>query len=147
MADREDPLVGFRYGLKLGSKAAGFFTECSGIGSESEVIDHKTVDEKGNEIIGKIPGRLKWQDISLKRPITSAMDLWDWQKEVDEGKLSGARINGSVIMFNLIGDPVAEWTFDRGWIKKVGGPQIKSDSNAVVMEEIVIAHEGLRRTQ
>ncbi len=147
MADYEDPLVGFRYGLDLGGKAVGFFTECSGIGSESEVVEHKYIDTKGNEIIGKQPGRLKWQDVSLKRPVTTAMDLWKWVDEVEKGTLDGARINGSITMFSLTGDPVAQWSFDRGWVKKVGGPQIKSDSNAVVMEEIVIAHEGLRRTQ
>ncbi len=145
MADYEDPLVGFNYGLELGDKAAGFFTECSGIGSESEVIDHTYTDEKGNELIGKIPGRLKWEDISLKRPVTSEVDLWDWQKEVDEGAIDGARINGSIVMFDQTHTEVARWNFDRGWIKKIGGPQMKSDGNEVTMEEVVIAHEGLVR--
>ena len=144
MADYEDPLVGFHYGLELG-KASGYFTECSGIGSESEVIEHKYVDEKGNEIVGKQPGRLKWQDVTFKRGVTSAMDFWTWQKEVDEGKISNARINGSIVMYDQTFSEVARWNFDRGWLKKIGGPQIKSDSNQVVMEEVVLAHEGLRR--
>lgn len=145
MADREDPLVGFNYGLELGGKAAGFFTECSGIGSESEVIEQKVVDERGNEIVAKIPGRLKWEDISLKRPVSSEMDLWDWQKEIDDGSVDSARINGSIVMFDQTHAEVARWNFDRGWIKKIGGPQLNADGNEIVLEEVVIAHEGLRR--
>ncbi len=145
MADREDPLVGFNYGLDLMEKAAGFFTECSGLGSESEVVEQKVVDNNGNELVRKIPGRLKWQDVTLKRPITSEMDLWDWQTEVDEGTIDGARINGSIVMFDQTHTEVARWNFDRGWLKKIGGPQMKSDGNDIVMEEIVIAHERLWR--
>ena len=145
MAEYQDPLQSFRFRLDLGEKAVGFFTECSGLGSESEVVEHNYVDEKGNEHVGKTPGRLKWQEISLKRPITSAVDLWDWQKEVDEGQLSGARINGSVVMLSTMGDPIAQWDFDRGWLKKIEGPQMKSDSNDVTMEGVTIVHEGLWR--
>jgi hypothetical protein len=44
------------------------------------VIEHKVVTEKGQEVVLKIPGRLKWENITLKRGITSSMDIWDWRK-------------------------------------------------------------------
>ncbi|MBL8880079.1 MAG: phage tail protein, partial [Phycisphaerales bacterium] len=47
-----------------------------------EIIEHKIVDTKGREIVQKIPGRMKWQDISLKRGITKEMDIWKWRKQV-----------------------------------------------------------------
>jgi phage tail-like protein len=109
------------------------------------VIEQKIVDERGNEIVRKIPGRLSWKDITLKRPITSEMDLWTWQKEVDEGTIDGARINGSIIMFDQTHTEVARWNFERGWLKKIGGPQMKADGNEVSMEEVIIAHERLWR--
>ena len=64
----EDPLLGFNFRLELEGSIAGYFTECSGVGSEHEIVEHKVVDDNGHEIVRKIPGRLKWQDISLKRP-------------------------------------------------------------------------------
>jgi phage tail-like protein len=79
MTQRTDPLVGFHYAIEVEGKVSGYFTECSGIGSEHEVIEHKVVDTKGREQIMKIPGRLKWENITLKRGITDNMDIWSWR--------------------------------------------------------------------
>ena len=144
MAQR-DPLVGFHYAIEVQGVVTGYFTECSGIGSEHEIIEHKVVDQKGRELIQKIPGRLKWQDITLKRGITDNMDIWDWRDTVVEGKVEDARRNGSVIMFNQSLDEVARWNFQNAWPSKVSGPAMKSDSNEFGIEELVITHEGLYR--
>jgi phage tail-like protein len=144
MAGR-DPLVGFHYGIEVQGVVNGYFTECSGIGSENELIEHKVVDEKGRESIQKIPGRLKWQDITLKRGITSNMDIWDWRDQIVEGKVDDARKNGSIVMFDQAGDEVARWNFENAWPLKVSGPSMKSDSNEFGIEELVITHEGLYR--
>ncbi|MFL7809734.1 MAG: phage tail protein [Anaerolineae bacterium] len=144
MAGR-DPLVGFHYGIEVQGVVNGYFTECSGIGSENELIEHKVVDEKGRESIQKIPGRLKWQDITLKRGITSNMDIWDWRDQIVEGKVDDARKNGSIVMFDQAGDEVARWNFENAWPLKVSGPSMKADSNEFGIEELVITHEGLYR--
>ncbi|MCZ7666775.1 MAG: hypothetical protein M5U34_05895 [Chloroflexi bacterium] len=55
MAEREDPLVGFHFGIEVQGVISGFFTECSGIGSEQEVIEHKVISESGQEMVMKLP--------------------------------------------------------------------------------------------
>jgi phage tail-like protein len=144
MAQR-DPLVGFHYAIEVQGIVTGYFTECSGIGSEHEIIEHKIVDEKGRESIQKVPGRLKWQDVTLKRGITDNMDIWDWRDMVVEGKVEDARRNGSIVMFNQALDEVARWNFENAWPSKVSGPAVKADSNEFGVEELVITHEGLYR--
>ncbi len=144
MASR-DPLVGFHYAVEIQGVVTGYFTECSGIGSEHEIIEHKIVDEKGRELIQKIPGRLKWQDVTLKRGITNNMDIWDWREQVVQGKVDDARRNGSIVMFNQALAEVARWNFENAWPLKVSGPSVKSDSNEFGIEELVITHEGLYR--
>ena len=144
MANR-DPLVGFHYGIEIQGVVTGYFTECAGIGSEHECVEHKVVDQKGREIIQKVPGRLKWQDITLKRGITDNMDIWDWREQVVDGKVDDARRNGSIIMFNQALDEVARWNFQNAWPLKVSGPSMKSDSNEFGIEELVITHEGIYR--
>jgi phage tail-like protein len=144
MSER-DPLVGFHYAIEVQGVINGYFTECSGIGSEHEVIEHKIVDEKGRESIHKIPGRLKWENVSLKRGITSNMDIWDWRDQVVAGDVDGARRNGSIVMFNQKLSEVARWNFENAWPLKVSGPSMKADSNEFGIEEVVIAHEGLYR--
>jgi phage tail-like protein len=147
MADREDPLVGFHFGIEIQGVVSGFFTECSGLGSEQEVIEHKVVTETGKEVIMKLPGRLKWENITLKRGITSSMDIWAWRKQVEDGNVDAARHSGSVIMYDQHLKPMARWNFEQAWPVKVSGPQPKADSNEIGVEELTIAHEYIVRVQ
>ena len=115
--------------------------------SESEIVDHKVVDKQGKEFIQKIPGRLKWGDITLKRGITKSMDFWTWRKEVEDGKIQTARTNGSIIMYDREYNPAARWDVVRAWPSKLSGPTAKADSNEFGVEEVVIVFEAYKRVQ
>jgi phage tail-like protein len=140
-----DPLIGFNFRLEIEGKLAGYFTEASGIGSEHEIVEHKAVDDSGHEIVQKIPGRLKWENVTLKRGITDAMDIWDWRKLVEDGKMGDARTNCSIIMMDRNYEDVARWDFVNAWPSKVSGPSVKSDSNEFGVEEVTLVHEGMAR--
>lgn len=142
---REDPLVGFHFAVEVQGQVTGYFSEVSGLGSEQEVIEHKVVNEKGVEVVMKIPGRLKWENIVLKRGITSDMQIWDWRKKVEDGDVTGARSDGSVTMYDQALTAVARWEFKRAWPVKVTGPSVKSDSNEIGVEELTLAHEYISR--
>jgi phage tail-like protein len=146
MASRDsDPLISFHFAIEMQGKVSGFFTECGGLGSEHEVIEHKIVDTKGREVVQKLPGRMKWQDITLKRGITKEMDIWKWRKQVEDGDVEGARRNGSIVMFDQGLKEVARWNFERAWPTKCTGPSLQADSNAFGVEELTLTHEGLTR--
>ena len=142
-----DPLVGFAFAIEVSGKVSGFFTECSGLGSETEVVEHKIISESQVEMVRKIPGRLKWGDITLKRGVTANMDFWTWRKEVEDGKVASARANGSIVMFSQEGTEIARWNFTAGWPSKISGPNVKSDDNTVALEELTIVHEGIERVK
>ncbi len=146
MAD-EDPLIGFNFMLELEGQIAGYFTECSGIGSEHELVEHKVVDSSGHELVKKVPGRLKWGDVTLKRGITSDMKIWEWREKVVKGDVVGARTNCTITMLSRDYTPVAKWNFENSWPSKVSGPSLKSDSNEVGVEEVTLVHEGMYRDQ
>jgi phage tail-like protein len=142
---REDPLVGFHFAVEIQGAISGYFTECSGLGSENEVVEHKVVNEKGVEVVMKIPGRLKWENIVLKRGITSNMDIWTWRKKVEDGDIQSARQNGSIVMYDQMLTEVARWNFENAWPLKVTGPSPKADGNEIGVEELTIAHEFIER--
>jgi len=141
----EDPLLGFNFQLELEGAIAGYFSECSGIGSEHEIIEQKVVDKQGHEIVRKIPGRLKFTDITLKRGITSDLKIWEWRDQVVKGTLKDARKNCSITMLSRDYQPVAVWHFTNAWPSKVTGPSLKADSNEIGVEEVTIVHEGMYR--
>ncbi len=143
--DREDPLVGFHFSIDVQGKVSGYFTECSGLGSENDMVEHKVVTEKGHEVVIKVPGRLKWENIVLKRGITSSMDIWKWRKQVEEGDVEAARRDGSIVMYDQHLEEVARWNFERAWPLKVTGPSPKADSNEIGIEELTLVHEYISR--
>ena len=119
-ATREsDPLVGWQFVLEINKLPVGYFSECSGIGSETEIIEHKTLDKNGVEVVQKIPGRLKWSDVTLKRGITNSLAVYQWRTLVELGKMKEARLNCTIKMKDRDYSDAAEWTFDNAWPQKV----------------------------
>lgn len=146
-ASREDPLLGFNFAIDVGGTIKGYFTEVSGLGSENEIVEQKVVSDSGVEVVLKIPGRLKWGDITLKRGLTSSMDLWTWRKQVEDGKVKEARKNGSIIMYDRELKEAARWNFINAWPSKISGPSPKSDGNEIGLEEMTIVHEFIERVK
>ncbi len=142
---RTDPLAGYHFWVEIRGKLVGAFRECAGLGSENEVVEYKAADEKGKEIIYKIPGRLKWDNITLKRGVTDSMDLWKWRKEVEDGSVDKARTNGTIFLYSQDNTMVGQWDFKDGWPTKVSGPSLNAQNNEVAVEELVIAHEEIKR--
>ena len=146
MAEREDPLVAFKFGLEIEGKLSGYFTQVSGIGSETEVIQQKVVNsETGETIIQQIPGRLSWTPVTLKRGVTSSMDIWEWRQDVVDGKIEDARTNCSITAYNQANEEIARWNLENAWPSKVIGPEMDSGSTTYMMEEVTIVHEGVLR--
>ncbi len=146
MANREDPLVAFKFGLEIEGKLSGYFTSVSGIGSESEVIEHKIVNpDTGETIIQKLPGRLTWTEVTLKRGVTSSIDIWAWRQEVVDGNIEDARTNCSIIAYNQANEEIARWNFENAWPSKVTGPEMDAGGQDYMVEEVTIVHEGMTR--
>jgi phage tail-like protein len=141
---RTDPLVSYHFHVEIDGITQAQFRECGGLGSESQVVEYKEA-AKGVTVIRKQPGAIKWQDITLKRGVTDIMELWNWRKQVEQGKVDESRKNGSIVLYNQANKEIARWNFKEGWPSKLSGPTVKADANDVAIEELTITHEGLER--
>lgn len=142
----QDPLISAWFGVEFQGQVVGAFRECTGLGSENEVVEYKASSDKGKFVIKKVPGNLKWNNITLKRGITDAMDLWKWRGLVEQGQVDEARKNGTITMFNHQGEAIARWEFTNAWPSKLTGPSANAANNEVAIEELEITHEGYKRT-
>ncbi len=142
---QQDPLVSAWFSLEFQGAVTGAFRECSGLGSENEVVEYKASGPKGDFVIKKVPGRLKWNNITLKRGMTDSMDMWKWRKMVEQGKVSQARKNGSITMYSTDGKAIAKWNFVNAWPSRITGPEANAGANEVAIEELEITHEGYER--
>lgn len=151
MATRQDPLLGFQFSLEIkGGPAPGvgaFFRELSGLGSEYEVAEHRTIDERGLLVVQKVPGRISYAPITLKRGITADLSLWKWHRKVAEDAEKRARADVTIIMYDRKYNPVIRWNLTRAWPSKISGPQFQADSTDIGMEELTLVYESITQIE
>lgn len=126
----------------------GAFQECSGLDHEMDVAEYAE-GGRNNGVIQRA-GRAKVARVVLKRGMLHPSDgavkteLWDWFQDVVDGVRPLRRYDGTILILDAEGEPVAAWTFLRGLPAKLVGPQLNARTGEVAIEELQIAHEGLR---
>jgi phage tail-like protein len=118
----------------------GGFSECSGLEMALQVEEYREGGSNGT--ILKFPTRISWANIRLRRGVVASDDLWRWHFSFVEGK--GKRRDGTIILQNDAHQPVRVWNFVRGLPVKWTGPAMHAAQNQVAIEELEIAHEGVR---
>jgi phage tail-like protein len=122
------------------------FTALDGIGTTSEVISHKVIDDQGREVELKVPGRLYWGEIILTRSLTSNLVLWEWRQQVIEGAIEAARQNCSLLLFDGQGSAVAQWELTNVWPAGLAWKNVSTPAGeTLMMEELVLALESFER--
>lgn len=126
----------------------GAFQECSGLEVEMEVQEH--LEGGRNDGVIKRAGRAKYSPLILKRGMfygsSGAVnrDLWRWLQGVVAGERPIARYDGIIQVMSRDSEVAATWVFDRGLPQKIRGPELNAKTGEVAIEELHIAHEGLR---
>jgi phage tail-like protein len=133
-----------------GEGGEGGFQECTGLGLDVDVKDH--VEGGRNDGVARHLGHAKLQPIVLKRGMFVATDggyaslwLWRWLQDVIAGMVPVPRYDGTIAVRDAAdARVVARWTFARGLPLKVAGPTLNAKTGDIAIEELQIAHEGLR---
>jgi phage tail-like protein len=119
----------------------GGFKSVSGMDSETEIVEFK----QGNDtIVRKKPGRTTYANITLERGYTATDDLWEWRKNIEDGKID--RRSGSVVVLDQDGTTeVARYNFYEAWPCKWFVPDMSADSSAMAIEKVELAVERVER--
>ncbi len=118
----------------------------AGIGSENEIIEHKVIDEFGNETIEKIPGVLRVLDLTAERGLTSDLALASWRAEVEDGNIEQARANVVVTLLDEVASPVAAWSGVACWPTRL--ENVLPDPDLLTpVERLVVACDSWTRQE
>ena len=142
-----DALASYHFAVEIDNTEIAQFSELSGITSEIDVIDLKENGFDGKPVQKKLPGMRKPPTITLKRAKSASMDLWNWHYAMYQGKVSDARRNGSVILYDFEYGEVARYNFINGWVSKISMGAAKAGANEVLTEECTIVCEELTRVK
>ena len=141
-----DPLVSFNFSVNFEGHLSGYFTSVSGISAKVDVTEHKIVGQGDREAVRKVPGRTNVGEVTLVRGLTANMDAYQWRQMVEQGKVGDARTNGSVIMYDQAGTPIAQWDFEAVWPSKIDYDGFYSSSSGIINETITLVYESMIRT-
>lgn len=143
MADRNDPYKNFRFLVEIDGIVQAGFSEAAIPDSSQDPIEYR----EGNEVptARKLPGLVKYGNLSLKWGITDSLELYEWRKLVEQGKMSDARRNIAVILMDEEGNPKSRWEFVEAWPSKYDAPDLNATGNEIAVENLEIVHEGMTR--
>ncbi len=135
-----------RFLFEVDGLEIGQFNEVSGLSVEVEV---ESVQEGGeNQFVHKLPGRMSWPNITLKRGVIQADNLFTWLKEASgEGYASKGKLerrSAAITLLALDGSRVRAWNLADAFAVKWRGPSFAAIPNGAATEELEIAHHGFQ---
>jgi phage tail-like protein len=143
----DPPFTGqFKFSMDVVGEV-GTFTECSGLSVDIEVEELKEGGQ--NQFVRKLPGRMKWPNIILKRGITNTDNLFEWFEKCSGDGFSGegnalTRGAGDITVVDAAGKTVRSWKFEGAFPVKWSGPTLTAGSRDAATEQLEIAHHGFR---
>ena len=139
MAAVPEPYGAFRFVVEIaGIETMTGFTEVSGLGNETSVIEYRSGREQRTR---KLAGRHSHSNIVLKRGLTADSSLWAWRKQVLDGVTD--RRAGSIIVLDAENTEVVRYNFFEAWPVRWEGPALNAGGNEIAVETLEIAHEGI----
>jgi phage tail-like protein len=138
---RVDPYRNFNFLVEIDGITQAGFSDASGFGADNTPIEYREGGE--NRTVRKLPGMTKYNNIVLKWGLTDSRELYDWFRDVVNGKIN--RKNGSIIVLNMQGQEVVRWNFYNAWPSKWDGPDFSAKGTDVAIETLELAHEGIER--
>lgn len=140
-----DPSPSFRFHVEIQGIEVARFSECSGLDFETETFDYK---EGGlNSHVHRFPGRWKFNNLTLKKGIASdGKILWEWVEDMVKNANTGEFTTHAVtvILYDLKGEQALRtWTFQDAYPMKWSAGSLTAEQNAIAIETLVLAHQGM----
>jgi phage tail-like protein len=137
---RKDPFNGYNFTVTWNGLTVAGFKSCSGL--ETTTATSKYREGSDRDLVQReIPGLTSFSNISLQRGITNEMDLWLWRKDVMDGNIT--RVNLTITLQDNNRQNQRSWTVKSCWPVKWSGPSFDATSDAIAIENLELAHEGI----
>jgi len=127
----------------------GAFQEVSGLEVELDIGEY--LEGGRNDGVIRRVGRAKYPPLVLKRGMFFSpagqlnKETWTWLQSIASGLRPIPRVDGLVEVCGRNNEEViASWQFERGVPARLRGPELNARTGEIAIEELHIAHEGLR---
>lgn len=147
---RFDPYRNFKFKIKIDGQYVAGLSKCSALKKNTEMTEWwGDVDYATSR---KLPGKTKYEAITLEAGVTHDTTFEDWAHKVDSLQgaaamsLKGFRKDITIDVFNLQGKKVLSYIVHRCWVSEYQAlPELDVSGNAVMIQHIKLENEGWER--
>ena len=142
---RSDPSPSFLFHVEIDGLNVARFSECGGLDFEQDTFDYQ---EGGvNSHVHRLPGRFKFANVTLKKGVAlDGQSMWDWIQSVVKAANNGQVPTRTVTitLYDVSGtNPLRTWSFLKAYPIKWSVVALSADQNAIAIETLTLAHQGL----
>ena len=147
---RADPYKNFKFRVLVDGRPVAGLSKMSALKKTTEAIEWREAGDPS--IVRKLPGRTKFEPITMEMGLTHDSTFEDWANLVNnlEGpaamSLAKYRKDIAIEVLNLQATPVLRFKVRRAWVSEYQAtPEMDANANAVAITMIKIEHEGFAR--
>ncbi len=136
---RENPYPNFNFVVDgIGEEIA--FAEVEIPAAEIETIEYREGGDR-TSASRKLPGRVRYGNVVLRRGIDGRLALWEWFKAVRDGQ--PLRRDITITLLDEQRQPVHRWLLRDAWPTKYDPSDLNGKGNEVAIELLELACESM----
>lgn len=139
MPDRQ-PYRNFNFRVEIDGIGEAQFAEVDVPDAEIAVVEYREGADKASAT-RKLPGRVSYGNVVLKRGITADLSLYQWFRAVANGDFQPRNV--AIILLDAERQPVRRWVARDAWPTKWVGPGLNAKNNEVAIETMELAVEAI----
>jgi phage tail-like protein len=137
---RENPYANFNFVVDLGIGEDLQFAEVELPAGEIETIEYREGGDR-TSAARKLPGRVRYGNVVLRRGISGRLELWEWFKTVRDGQL--LRRDVTITLLDEQRQPVQRWLLRDAWPTKYDPSDLNGKGNEVAIELLELTFESM----
>jgi phage tail-like protein len=138
--DRKDPYQAFNFAVEIDGLTRAGFKSCAGLDSTSSATKYREGTD-ASLASRQLPGLLSFSNVTLTRGLSDDHALWDWRELVMKGQVQRRTV--TIVLRDDQGQDKIRWNLRNAWPTKWSGPSFDATADAVGIETLELAHEGV----
>ena len=137
---RDNPYPSFNFIVDAGLGEEVAFSAVELPAAEIETIEYREGADRTNAS-RRLPGRVRYGNVVLRRGIAGDLALWEWFKAVRDGQL--LRRDVTITLLDEARNPVQRWRFRDAWPTKYDPSDLNAKGNEILIETLELAVESI----
>lgn len=149
---RIDPYSNFKFRVSWDTQPVAGLSKMSALKKTTEVTEWRAAAD--NSIVRKLPGRTKFEPVTLEAGLSHDRKFLDWANLVNnpEGDAQGSLLNYRkeiiIAVLNLQGRTAMQFKLSRAWVSEFQAlPEMDANANAVAIQSVKFEFENFELDQ